>query len=408
MSGMTRRVIGTTIFFTAISLIALVVVGLWGIQDKGLVSWWDDGAGDLMACGANNILFSEWPVKQDKLVSITPLGSMEPEKGAVFPIDRLLWQTKDSEAVVGDSRSARVQVLAPGNGWLVKVAEIEYWLADKMVDRDYAVYLAPCQEVEARFYHLQDLEPRVMEAAQINYQDQSSYPAGGLTVRMREAKVKLKLQRGEVFGWAGGALDRRQAFDWGMVDERRKPLVFAHASMGDSKLVYTVCPLDYYPTMRQKELRAFLGDGKKTRADEPICGRIDQDIVGSLQGRWRAEKMEQTTAEDQHVALVHDHLEPQRAVISMGTSLRKSGLKAGLYYFKLKETGYVNRDFGTVTEQGRIFCYQGLQDKQGQAIQRIVLVELVDDKSIKMEARPGFSCASNNYTFSDRMTVFER
>lgn len=405
---MTRRVIATTIIFTAISIIALAAVGLWGIRGVGFGSWLDDGPGDLTACGANNLLFSEWPVEEDKLTSITPLGSMEPEKGAVFPIDRLLWHTKDSGAAGGDRQSARVQVLAPGNGWLVKVAEMEYWSGDKMVDRDYTVYIAPCQEVEARFYHLQALEPRVMEAAQINYQDQASYLTGGLTVRVREAKVKLKLQSGEVLGWAGGAAERRQAFDWGMVDGRRKPLAFAHASIGDSKLGYTVCPLDYYPATRQKELRAFLGDGEKTRWDEPICGRIDQDIVGSLQGRWRAEKMGQIMAEDQHVALVHDELEPQRAVISMGTSLRKSGLKAGLYYFKQKETGYVNRDFGTVTEQGKVFCYQGLQDKQGQAIQRIVLVELVDDKSIKMEARPGFSCASNNYTFSDRMTVFER
>lgn len=408
---MKKKEIGRAFLWGVISLIGLMLLGWWGLslyEQRNWFSWLDNGAGDLMVCGASNILFSEWPVKQDKLASITPLGSMEPEKGAVFPIDRLLWQTKDSGAAGGDSQSARVQVLAPGNGWLVKVAEIEYWSADKMVDRDYAVYLAPCQEVEARFYHLQALEPKVMVAAEMNYQDQSSYQTGGLTVRVREAKVKLKLQSGEVIGWAGGASDRRQAFDWGMVDERRKPLVFAHASIGDSKQVYTVCPLDYYPVMRQKELRAFLGDGEKTRADEPICGRIDQDIVGSLQGRWRAERMEQTTAEDQHVALVHDELEPQRAVISMGTSLRKSGLKAGLYYFKRKETGYVNRDFGTVTEQGRVFCYQGLQDKQGQAIQRIVLVELVDDKSIKMEARPGLSCASNNYTFSDRMTVFER
>lgn len=395
------------IILVAVTLILLVTMGLWGIRGKGWWNWVDYVGGDLVACGADKLLFSEWPVEQDKLANIMPLGSMDPEKGVVFPMDRLLWQTKDGEMTGNDSRSVQVKVLAPGDGWLMKVAEMEYWSEDKMVDRDYTIYFSPCQEVEARFHHIQVLEPKLAEGTKMNFQDQFSYQTGGLTVRVRESKVKLKLHSGEVIGWAGGA-DRRPAFDWGMVDERSKPLVFAHLSIGDSKLVYTVCPLDYYPAAQQRELQSFLGDGKMIRSDEPICGRIDQDAVGSLQGRWRAEKTQQTMTEDEHVALVHDELEPQRAVISMGTSLRKSGLKAGLYYFKTKETGYVNRDFGMVTERGRVFCYQGLQDKQGQAMQRILLVELVDDKSIKMEARPGFSCASNNYTFSDRKTVFER
>jgi len=390
-----------------ISLTILVLVGLWLMRGNRLESWLDYRAGELMACGANNPLFNEWPVERDKLASITPLGSMDPENGWVFPRGRLLWQTKDGETGGSDSRSVRVKVAAPGEGWLTKVAEMEYWSEDKMVDRDYTIYFSPCQEVEARFYHIQALEPKLAEGTKMNFQDQFSYEERGLTVRVREAKFTLPLRSGEVMGWAGGA-DRRQAFDWGMVDARSKPLVFANSLIEESKMAYTVCPLNYYPAAQQKELQTYLGDGEKKRSDDPLCGRIDQDVVGSLQGRWRAEKMEQTMTEDQHVALVHDVLEPQRPVISMGTSLRKSGLKAGLYYFKPKETGYVNRDFSRATEHGQVFCYQGLQDNQGQTIQRILLVELVDDKSLKMEARPGFSCASNNYTFSDRKTVFER
>ena len=404
---MNRGEISRAVLWGVIALIVLVLVGLWGMDEDWVVGSFKQGNRDLTSCGQEMVLFSVWPVDKDKVAAIVPLGNMEPEKGAVFPRDRLLWLTQDGQGTVGINQSVRVRVKAPSDGWLTKVEEIEYWAGNKIMDKDYSVSFSPCQEVEAKLSHIQALETSLDEQAQSHWGDQSSYQEDELTIRVREAKVGLEWPRGGAIGWAGGT-ERTQAFDWGMTDDRREPLIFAHTGGVDNQLSYTVCPLDYYPGAVRKEMQALLGDGKKKREAMPTCGQIDQDKVGTVQGLWRAEKTEQNKTEEQHVALVHDEIEPLRPVFSIGTSLEKSGLMAGLYYFNQKEDGVVNWDFGAVTERNQVYCYQGLHDKQGQAAKRILLVEIIDDKTIKMEARPGFSCASTDYNFSDRMTVFER
>ena len=405
---MTRRIIGRAIIGGVVALIVLVSVALWFAWDGLAVERWiTKMSPDLMACGVEMVLFSEWPADKDKVSAITPLGSMEPESGMVFPRDRLLWHTGGKGGANNGDQSMPVQIVAPGNGWITKVEEIEWWSGNKMTERDFVLYFSPCREVEAKFSHIQMLATNIDEQTKGMWSEQVSDQAGAVTVRSREAKVKIAVRAGEGMGRVGGT-ERSQAFDWGMTDERGKTFNLASATPKEYQADYTVCPLDYYGGGVRRELEKLLGDGQKTREIMPVCGWIDKNIVGTLQGRWRAEKTAPGVGEDRHVALVHDEIEPQKPVISMGTSLRKSGLKAGLYYFQTMETGYVNRDFGTVTEQGQVYCYQGIRDDRGQIVQRIVLIELVDDKSLRMEARPGFSCAANNYNFSDRMTAFER
>lgn len=402
---MNKLEVGRAVVLGVITLIALMAVGVWSVWDSGRLDWLKGDWKDLAACGGDMIVFNNAPVSVDKLAAIIPLGSTEPEDGVVFPRDRLLLIAKDMAD--SGSRAAHIRVSAPGSGWITKVAEIEYWSDSKMVDKDFTVYFSPCEEVEAAFYHLRGLETRINEEINGKFGEQYSARAEGVTQVVREAAVKIGVNSGEALGWAGGG-DWRQILDWGVTDKRNEPLVLARRLPEDEKLEHAVCPLDYYPAGKKEELTALLGDGKKKREEAPVCGRADQDIVGTVQGRWRAEKSEPGTAADKHVALLHDVIEPQRPVFSMGTSLTKSGMSAGLYYFRPKTAGFINRDFAAATERGQVYCYQGLQDSLGQAAKKVLLVELVDDKTLKMEARSGLSCATSGYIFSDLMTVFER
>lgn len=377
---------------------------LFGIEIKSLVnleSW------RFSSCGKDMAFFTESPIEMNRLTSIRPLGSLDPLGGHVFPVDHVYFFTNSQGGALNASRSGEVKVFSPGNVKVTRVAYIEYWEGDTLVDKDYSIYFKPCREAEAAFYHVKTLSSTLMSQLEGKLNLVRAGATGQHTQSRFEVKTDINLRTGELIGKAGGTF-RSQALDYRMVDERIDSLTYANPDRWQKAQQHIVCPFDYYTESLKGQFMKLMGDGTKSRSESPLCGRIDQDIKGAAQGAWFAENTKETYPEDRHLSLVHDDIDPSKPVFSVGTSMEKSGFVAGKYYFDKKSTGVVNRDFNEVNERGKIYCYQGLIGKWGDKLSKVVMLELVDDNTLWMETRVGLSCVGIDRAFSDRMTVFER
>jgi hypothetical protein len=400
-----KFIIGSTILIL-VGLVGLVLL-LGPRLGIGIRSFVDFESGRLSSCEKNMNLFSEAPVQMDKLTRIGPLGSLDPAGGHVFPVDHTYLFTTAQTGSVDAGKSGEVDVWSPGSAHLTRVAYIEYSEGNTVVDKDYSIYFQPCREVEAAFYHIKSLSPELISQLGDKLKLQHEGTTGQHTQRRFEAKTNIELRAGDFIGKAGGTF-RSQAFDFRLVDKRTDALAYANPSRWGKPQQHIVCPFDYFTEPLKGQFMSLMGSAVGQRSTSPVCGRIDQDIKGTVQGAWFTEMTKETYPEDPHLALAHDDIKPSKPIFSIGTSMGKSGLKAGLYSFDVKKTGMLNRDFNAVTEVGKIYCYQGLKGKWGDSIAKVVMVELVDDKTMRMEARSGLSCVGIDWAFSDRMTVFER
>ena len=390
---------------------ALLIVGLvalvWLLEPRfgiGVRSVVDFESGQFTSCRNDMTLFTKAPLEMDKLVSIRPLGSLDSLGGHVFPVDRVYLITADQGGIGG---SEEVDVFSPGDVRLTKVVYIEYREGATVVDKDYSLYFKPCREVEAAFYHMKSLSPILKAQLGGEFELDREGKIGEHFQNRLEVKTNIDLKAGDFVGKAGGTF-REQAFDFRMVDERVSPIDYANSSRWDKSQQYIACPFDYYAESLKRQFMELMSNENKQRDGSSVCGRIDQDIIGTAQGAWFTEKTKKTYPEDPHLSLVHDGIESSKPVFSVGISMEKSGLTAGLYYFDTKKTGVINRDFNEVDMIGKIYCYQGLKTEWGEKVGKVVMVELVDDNTLRMESRSVLSCVGIDWAFSDRMTVFER
>ena len=84
------------------------------------------------------------------------------------------------------------------------------------------------------------------------------------------------------------------------------------------------------------------------------------------------------------------------------------GLAAGRYYYDLKDSGSVNRDFGKVVP-GNIYCVYSLKDRfYPDPLGFIIILEMPTETDLKIERLNNNSCGKAKYHFSSNATEFER
>jgi len=400
-----------TLILVLVLVLVVIALALYFIGGpmikKGLDQATRESLAELPPCGLGEVFLTESPVNMGQLEIITPLGSLSPQEGHVFPVDHVYLRTVAGRWTDGGETSGAVDVQAPGEVWLTRVAFVEYEKEGTVIDKDYSLYFSPCEEIEMAYYHVKSLDPALEAKLDLEYDHDHEYLTGGHNQLRREAEVTVRLAAGEVMGKAGGT-GSGQAFDFRAVDRRREPIKHANAGRWQDSQSYIVCPFDYYGGAMKEKFMTLMGEGQKRRTAEPLCGTVEQDLSGTAQGAWFAEEVKKSFPEDPHLALVHDEVNPRKPIFSVGTAMGKSGLAPGLYEFEVGSRGVTNRDFNEVNETGRIYCYQGVRDRWGKKINKVILLELIGGDDLRMEARAGLSCAGIDRAFSDRVTFFER
>ena len=345
------------------------------------------------SCGANNSFFTNSPLDQADFKGLVPLGNLNPS-GHVFPTDHIYFYLSNV--------SSRYNLYAPGNVTIISISGSEHV---SQGFTDYSFDFQPCQELRFQFGHVSSLSDKLNQALTAPYDTENTYSTGGQTYRMFSKNVSIAVSAGEQLGTVGGN-SGQNALDMGAYDTR-KTINFANSSRWSQRgdTTHTVCPIDYYSGDLKNTLMARFGDydGDRKRTIEPICGTIEQDVNETSQGVWFISGTSNSwSGEDSHLALVHDNINPNTAVFSVGTSMSSSGLSSGTYQFSPQSSGQLNRDFDEVRSDNNIYCYEPSNISN----EKIILL-LTSNTNLKIEKQSG-SCGFGPGSFTASASEFER
>ncbi len=362
----------------------------------------------LPGCGSKTQFFSVPPMNLSDFVGIMPLGNLNPPMH-VLPTDHLYFALR----VVNQSRNGwhteRVPVVAPGNLTILQISSNNY----SPTHTDYLIYFWPCSQFYSYFDHVTSLSPDLQALFTPPFDRCQTY-VGGSGGQSCTKNVHVLVEAGKYLGTAGGVQNGSSSLDFGAVDYRAAPLAYAVPSHYYSFQLQKVCAIDYYiPTMADT-LRSRLGswDGSLRRTASPVCGSINQDVVGTAQGNWFGHGMILPVQDESRaIALVHDNVNTSRGVFSIGSSMISIGLNPGAYYFAPKSTGLVNLDFRYV-QPGQVYCYETTPRYTfGNYMRTVILVQLLDASTIRIEGLPSSStssCGTGPWVFTANYADFQR
>ncbi len=349
------------------------------------------------SCGGKKEFFTVSHIPISELQNIVPLGNLNPS-GHTFPTNHLYFHLKGFS---GGELASNAQVIAPGDIFITRIGSSEYTMRGRNI-QDYKLDFTVCAEVRGYFIHLTSLSEKLLQ----NFEQPDNceeYDTGGIHYKNCEKDFYFSpifLAGGEHIGTAGGSSD------FGLADLRTQELAYANPKRWYEDPLHRVCPLDYFTANVGAQLKFLLGSGDAKRTIEPICGEVAQDKAGTAQGVWFVKGTSNTYPEDQHISLVHDNINPLQGVFSVGTSMSKSGLSPGAYYFIPEGSGLVNRDFMDVKPDGNVYCYE-TEAKFGGKSSFIILMQLATPTTLTVEKQDSYSCGSGQLSFKNP-TEFER
>ncbi len=361
-------------------------------------------------------LLGRSPLNASDFTAVIPLGNLNPP-GHVFPTSHVYFALDREPGSADLTRKA--PVFTPARGWVVDVVAAEH-LSAKPPYTDYNLRLSPCRQFSVSFWHLSALSPGLADAiGAAGDAGCITYETGGEGYRYCERRLAIEVHAGEQLGMAGG-LPGQYMLDFGAFDARIAPLAFAgiarhHRDPEGVDVLHAVCPVNYFDAATRSGLEGRFGrsDGKEPRTAEPRCGTVMQDLPGTAQGIWYVAGTVNEYPEDPHLALVHDNVDPTVATVSVGTSI--PGLASQVYPFRPKASGLVNRDFGDITADARIYCFDSTAGiaswrSNGASLAggSIVLLSLTTATTLRIERQARPACGAGPWTFGNGAVDFER
>ena len=349
---------------------------------------------DEQDCDGGRVTFEYPPVDLDRIEYVTPLGLMSGSH--VTPVDRQYYQNfKEPDW--------DITVYSPAAGTIIEIQHMQQTVCDgpgATID-DYRLVIEHTCTISSIFIHVGQLSPRLAEVAP---------SAGGY------AQTKLPVAAGETIG------SYRMNVDYNAVDLEvtlKGLLVPAHYEQ-ESWKIHTPDPFDYFTS----EIREVL-IAKSLRVVEPLGGKFDHDVDGRLVGNWFQEGTNGYGGADRerywagHLAIAYDLFDPSHVVIPIGTFDGASAqygvrgnapdpsdvsVESGVVSYEL-----VDYDYYTDGERwDRVSLVKGIEARNTDGrIYGVVLFQLVDDRTLKVETFPG-EIGSQVEGFSSSALTYER
>jgi hypothetical protein len=308
-------------------------------------------------CTERDVTFTSPPMKMEELGYIRPLGAML--DGHVTPTDHVYVGPIDSN--VPDNT---YPVLMPADGTVIAVGRMpDQYIGDmngvSLPVEDHRMTVSFNCRYYSIFIHIHKLSDPVKAAV-------------GQLQANENKMVSVELKAGDPIGYIGGS-----TFDWTPLDVSKQLTGFISPELykTESWKIHTVSPFDWY----EGELKAQL-EAKSWRTKDPIGGRIDYDVAGSLQGNWFREGTngyEGANRErywDGHLSVVPDYLDPDYSVVSIGNW---DGKATQLVVAEMVNLDEITASDGIVTfELAKLSYTGGLAEREA---------------SIKMERHPDIS-----------------
>ena len=366
----------------------------------------DPSKGNFPSCPSDLAGVLTAPLMEPKYIAaLTPLGNINPP-GHTSPVDHIYFAT---------DYSGQIPLYAPADAWITRV---DTWTEDDGTGTykpiGYVVTYTVCQGLELDFANYADVIPSVKDAlAKVqdpncftgivkpgheHAQGQCVFPGlyipvtsgeqvGYVQVEMSEHGYTLPFEI-----WAANYnVPARSDVNWAYYNDNRYP--------------HSFCLFDLYNGALKDQFDAkfgMVGQFKDLplgtpdpdfvpRTAAPVCGQINQDVVGTIQGMWFAgapDAKQSLEFQGKGLAFLHNNLDPTLAEISIGGTIAP---QAGAIVYKPTHSGTVDREPSEVKSDGQVYCFN--QSQMSWNIQGKVLVQLLNDYHLSVENQPG-SCGA--------------
>ncbi len=393
---------------TLILLVVLAAIGLAGRQvwqakhtakNQPANSGLENAQSDALSKCTNGPLFDHIPMALGDFKAFRPLGFVS------IPIH--IFGAKHSNFAINlpNEHISGKPVEFPGDAVVTSLISTA-----STSGNGYQIVFYPCREFKSYLTHLGTISDRLkteFSKASPKCQD-FVFDSSGKTTKCTAA-MNIKVSSGEL----AGTNDGFGGVDWGAVDYRLSA-EYANPSRYDGDYPHYTSPILYLRKDLKATIMDKLGswDGEVKRTAEPRTGSLNQDVKGTAQGNWFIGDKNFYNTQDFNpfMALLHDYIDPAQPEFSMGTSVK--GLAAGIYSFRVSNSGLKNRDFNDVKPDGNIYCYDAwisgrstghlpLTTPSG-----VILLKMSDGQTLQVEHQSG-SCATA-HSVTAAATIFKR
>lgn len=342
------------------------------------------------------------PLMDPKYISaLTPLGNINPP-GHTSPVDHIYFAT---------DFAGRIPLLAPADAWITNLTAIlQADSKGNYLPIGYVVRYVVCDGLVLDFASYTELiKPLRDEIAQQKPDCKYGIVKPGHTGGPQGQcyyDIRYKVKSGQEIGWVQ-AVKREQSLDlpfeiWAANYNKPARSDVNWNYYDDDRYAHSMCTFDLYAGELKKAYDSKFG-GMVVRGDDsqkhlvfvqrtvpPVCGQVNQDVVGSIQGMWYGGDSSEKDLEFQGkgLAFLHNNIDPTQGEISIGGHITD---QAGVIMFKPTHSGNIDREPSEVTSDGKVYCYNASQG--GSSIQGRVLVQLVDKHHMRAEHLAG-ACGS--------------
>ncbi len=347
----------------------------------------------------NNSVYTVSPISPEKILNVIPLGNIgAPDH--ILPTDHIYLMVKNDNNI---DPSKAVPVFAPADITITNITSHKTLRNGKVFSDDYYIEFSPCKDIKARFDHVSTLPLRLMNLlSQSKGQCEKNSPRPGDEFSYCRYNVKQEVKAGEELGTAGGGTST--SLDFWTQDFRLKKLGYVNPNRYFEDQFYITCPIDYFePTLKKILSEKFGSWSGQKRTVEPLCGEVNQDIKGTAQGNWTSGdgKIDMPEHWTERLALAHDNVDPSIGIVAIGGIISKSAK----IQFPFMQVGLKNRNFSQITADGNIYCYEGETTGTDEIPKGRVLIQLINEVSLKAEYQPKRCDESTNFSSP---TVYNR
>ena len=345
-------------------------------------------------CEDGRITFDAPPVDLDATELVVPLGLMSGSH--VTPVDHIYFQNYREPTL-------EIDVYSPAAGTVTDIQHMSQTVSEgpaTAID-DYRLVLEHTCSITSIFIHVATLTPALAAVA----------PPPG-----EYARVDVTLQAGELIGTYRGNVD----YNVVDADVTLPGLLVPEHYRAEPWKIHAAPPFQYFSDGIRRELVSL-----SLRAEAPFDGRFDYDVDGRLVGNWFLQGTNGYEGVNRdrywagHLAVAYDHLDPSHVVISLGTfdgasaqvAVRGNApdpadisVASGLVVYELVDYEYWVGD----ERWDRVSLVSGLEARNSDSyVQGVVLFQLLDDRTLKVETFPGKS-ASEVADFTNAALTYER
>jgi len=342
-------------------------------------------------CEGTKIKFDYSPVNLDKTAVFLPLGLMTGSH--VTPIDHHYFQNFNNN-------KPDIEVYSPGDGYITDIQH----MPNAKVGEDYRVIIKHTCTISSIYIHIYFLSDKLKQ-----YIGDKDYYGG----------IKIPIKAGELIGYY------EKNVDYNIVDEEvtLNGFIVKEHYRAEQWKIHVPNTYEYF----NEPIRTKLIE-KSLRTAEPISGKIDYDIDGKLVGNWFLEGSDGYSGDYTnnerywlgHLSIVYDAYDTDTIILSIanyeGEDSRQYAVKGnspdpasigvdnGLIEYELVRYNYFTSD-GTPWDNKQLA--KGIRVKSKDAVEGVVLVQLIEDRKIKFETFPR-KTGSQVSGFSDQAKIYER